>query len=298
MLYFASDGHIGMGGLDIFRAVPQTGGSWLVQNMRPPINSNADDFGITFEREAERGLFSSARKGRGADDLFSFELPPLVFSITGLVKDEKTGQPVPAETGNAGDFKFSLRPEVDYIFLASAKGYLNGKEKETTRGQDKSREFMATIVLTPIDRPIELPNIFYDFGKWDLRPESMVSLDKLVETLNDNPNITIELMSHTDSRDTEEYNLDLSQKRAQSVVDYLIAKGIERERLTARGYGEASPKVVDALIVQESPFLRAGATLTEQYINALQSDEQKEIAHQINRRTEFRVLRTDYVPAK
>ena len=302
-----------MGGLDIFRAVPQTGGSWLVQNMRPPINSNADDFGITFEREAEKGLFSSARKGRGADDLFSFELPPLVFSITGLVKDEKTGQPVPAatvqliasdganmqaETGNAGDFKFSLRPEVDYIFLASAKGYLNGKEKETTRGQDKSREFMATIVLTPIDRPIELPNIFYDFGKWDLRPESMVSLDKLVETLNDNPNITIELMSHTDSRDTEEYNLDLSQKRAQSVVDYLIAKGIERERLTARGYGEASPKVVDALIVQESPFLRSGATLTEQYINALQSDEQKEIAHQINRRTEFRVLRTDYVPAK
>ncbi|MCU0366358.1 MAG: OmpA family protein, partial [Bacteroidales bacterium] len=246
ILYFASDGHIGMGGLDIFRAVPQTGGRWLVQNMRPPINSNADDFGITFEREAERGLFSSARKGRGADDLFSFEMPPLVFSITGLVKDEKTGQPVPAatvqliasdganmqaETGSAGDFKFSLRPEVDYIFLASAKGYLNGKEKETTRGQDKSREFMATIVLTPIDRPIELPNIFYDFGKWDLRPESMVSLDKLVETLNDNPNITIELMSHTDSRDTEEYNLDLSQKRAQSVVEYLIAKGIERERL-------------------------------------------------------------------
>ena len=313
ILYFASDGHIGMGGLDIFRAVPQTGNRWLVQNMRPPINSNADDFGITFEREAEKGLFSSARKGRGADDLFSFEMPPLVFSITGLVKDEKTGQPVPAatvqliasdganmqaETGSTGDFKFSLRPEVDYIFLASAKGYLNGKEKETTRGQDKSRDFMATIVLTPIDRPIELPNIFYDFGKWDLRPESMVSLDKLVETLNDNPNITIELMSHTDSRDTEEYNLDLSQKRAQSVVEYLIAKGIERERLTARGYGEASPKVVDAQIVQESPFLRAGATLTEQYINGLQSDEQKEIAHQINRRTEFRVLRTDYVPAK
>lgn len=313
ILYFASDGHIGMGGLDIFRAVPQTGGRWLVQNMRPPINSNADDFGITFEREAEKGLFSSARKGRGADDLYSFELPPLVFSITGLVKDEKTGQPVTAatvqliasdganmqaETGSTGDFRFSLRPEVDYIFLASAKGYLNGKEKETTRGQDKSRDFMATIVLTPIDRPIELPNIFYDFGKWDLRPESMVSLDKLVETLNDNPNITIELMSHTDSRDTEEYNLDLSQKRAQSVVEYLIARGIERERLTAMGYGEASPKVVDALLAQESPFLRQGATLTEQYINALQSDEQKEIAHQINRRTEFRVLKTDYVPAK
>jgi peptidoglycan-associated lipoprotein len=311
-LYFASDGHIGMGGLDIFRAIPQAGNSWIVNNMRPPLNSPADDFGITFEKDAEKGIFSSSRKGRGVDDLYTFEMPPLLFSITGLVRDEKSGQPVQGatvqliasdganmqtETGNAGDFRFSLRPEVDYIFLASKRGFLNGKEKETTRGQDKSREFMATILLTPIDRPIELPNIFYDFGKWDLRPESMVSLDKLVETLNDNPNVTIELMSHTDSRDTEEYNMDLSQKRAQSVVDYLIGKGIASDRLTARGYGEGSPKVVDAVIMTDAPFLRSGATLSEQYINSLASDEQKEIAHQINRRTEFRVLRTDYVPA-
>ncbi|MDZ7635094.1 MAG: OmpA family protein [Bacteroidales bacterium] len=313
ILYFASDGHIGMGGLDMFRAVPQSGSGWIVQNMRPPINSPADDFGITFEKEAEKGIFSSSRKGRGVDDMYTFEMPPLLFSITGLVRDEKSGQPVQGatlqliasdganmqtETGNAGDFKFSLRPEVDYIFLASKKGFLNGKEKETTRGQDKSREFMATILLTPIDRPIELPNIFYDFGKWDLRPESMVSLDKLVETLNDNPNVTIELMSHTDSRDTEEFNLDLSQKRAQSVVDYLIGKGIAADRLTARGYGETSPKIVDPAIMQDAPFLRSGATLSEQYINSLASDEQKEIAHQINRRTEFRVTRTDYVPAQ
>jgi len=312
-LYFASDGHIGMGGLDLFKAVPQSGSGWIVQNMRPPINSPSDDFGITFEKDAEKGIFSSSRKDRGVDDMYTFEMPPLLFSITGLVRDEKSGQPVQGatvqliasdganmqtETGNAGDFKFSLRPEVDYIFLASKKGFLNGKEKETTRGQDKSREFMATILLTPIDRPIELPNIFYDFGKWDLRPESMVSLDKLVETLNDNPNVTIELMSHTDSRDTEEFNLDLSQKRAQSVVDYLIGKGIAADRLTARGYGETSPKIVDAAIMVDSPFLRSGATLNEQYINTLASDEQKEIAHQINRRTEFRVTRTDYVPAQ
>lgn len=312
-LYFASDGHIGMGGLDIFKAAPQGGDSWLVQNMRAPVNSPADDFGIVFERDAEKGIFSSARKGRGDDDLYTFEMPPLLFSVTGLVRDEKSGQPVQGaavqliasdganmqtETGAAGDFKFTLRPEVDYIFLASKKGFLNGKEKETTRGQDKSREFMATIQLTPIDRPIELPNIFYDFGKWDLRPESMVSLDKLVETLNDNPNVTIELMSHTDSRDTEEFNLDLSQKRAQSVVDYLIGRGIAADRLTAKGYGETSPKVVDEEIVKNSPFLRAGATLTEPFINGLASEEEKEIAHQINRRTEFRVLRTDYEPAR
>ncbi len=312
-LYFASDGHIGMGGLDIFSATPQGGDSWLVQNMKAPVNSPADDFGIVFERDADKGIFSSARKGRGDDDLYTFEMPPLLFSVTGLVRDEKSGQPVQGaavqliasdganmqtETGAAGDFKFSLRPEVDYIFLASKKGYLNGKEKETTRGQDKSREFMATIQLTPIDRPIELPNIFYDFGKWDLRPESMVSLDRLVETLNDNPNVTIELMSHTDSRDTEEFNLDLSQKRAQSVVDYLIGRGIVADRLTARGYGETSPKVVDEEIMKNAPFLRLGETLTEQFINGLASDEQKEIAHQVNRRTEFRVLRTDYEPAR
>lgn len=308
-LYFSSDGHIGMGGLDIFKATPQAADRWLVQNLKSPVNSNADDFGITFEDGAEKGLFSSTRKGRGDDDLYLFELPPLRFSITGLVRDEKTGQPVEGsvvqliasdganmqtETGSGGDFRFALQPDVDYIFLASKKGYLNGKQKETTRGQDKSREFMTTILLTAIDKPIELPNIFYDFGKWDLRPESMVSLDKLVETLNDNPTVTIELMSHTDSRDTEEYNLDLSQKRAQSVVDYLVARGIEAERLTAKGYGETNPKVVDAGIVKDAPFLKPGSSLTEQYINSLANDEQKEIAHQINRRTEFRVLRTDY----
>ena len=312
-LYFSSDGLIGMGGLDIFKAVAQPDNSWVVQNMKSPVNSSADDFGIIFENGNERGIFSSTRKGRGNDDLYAFEYPPLKFNITGLVKDEKTGAPITgstvlliasdgnnlqAETGASGDFKFVLKPDVDYIFLASKDGYLNGKEKETTKGQERSRDFMVTILLTAIDKPIELPNIFYDFGKWDLRPESMVSLDKLVETLTDNPKVTIELMSHTDSRDTEEYNYDLSQKRAQSVVQYLIEKGIEPERLSAKGYGESSPKVVDASIAAQSPFLRLGATLSEQYINNLANDEQREIAHQINRRTEFKVLRTDYESPK
>jgi len=312
-LYFASDGLIGMGGLDIFKAKPQPDDTWVVQNMKSPINSFSDDFGITFEGENERGIFSSTRKGRGNDDLYFFELPPLKFNVTGLVKDEKTGLPVSsstveliasdgnslqAETGTAGDFKFALKADVDYIFLASKKGYLKGKDKETTKGQEKSREFMVTIQLTPIDNPIELPNILYDFGKWDLRPESMVSLDKLVETLIDNNNVTIELMSHTDSRDTEAYNQDLSQKRAQVVVQYLIEKGIEAERLSPKGYGESTPKIVDQVIAGQNTFLKPGTPLTEQYINTLSNDEQKELAHQINRRTEFRVLRTDYVSPK
>jgi peptidoglycan-associated lipoprotein len=312
-LYFSSDGHIGMGGLDIFKAKPQPDGSWVVLNMKPPINSFADDFGITFEDENEKGIFSSTRKGKGNDDLYTFELPPLKFNVTGLVKDEKTGTSIQgsvvqliasdgsnlqAETGSGGDFKFNLKADVDYIFLASKNGYLNGKEKETTKGQDKSREFMVTILLTAIDRPIELPNILYDFDKWDLRPESMVSLDKLIETLILNPTVTIEIMSHTDTRNTEEYNMILSQKRAQSVVDYLVSKGIDIERLSAKGYGKSNTKIVDASISSQYPFLKAGTQLTEQFVNSLPNDEQKEIAHQINRRTEFKVLRTDYEPPK
>ncbi len=308
-LYFASDGHIGMGGLDIYKAEPQLDGGWIVSNLRYPINTFADDFAITFKGDEEMGLFSSTRKGRGNDELYTFELPPLKFSVKGLVKDEKTGEvisqaavqliasdgtTVRVESSDAGEFRFLLKQDVDYIFLASKQGYLNGKEKETTRGQDKSREFLTTIVMTSIDKPIELPNILYDFGKWDLRPESMVTLDKLVETLNDNPNVTIELMSHTDSRDTEEYNINLSQKRAQSVVDYLIMKGIEPERLLAKGYGESSPKVVDSEINSDYPFLPLEFILSESFIENLANDEQREIAHQINRRTEFKVLRTDY----
>lgn len=308
-LYFSSNGHIGMGGLDIFRAEPQPDGSWYIENLKYPINSFADDFAISFMGDEEKGLFSSTRKGRGNDEIYSFELPPLSFSVRGLVKDEKSGSAISAatvqliasdgttvrtETSGGGEFRFMLKQDVDYIFLASKQGYLNGKEKETTRGQDKSREFLTTIVMTSIDKPIELPNILYDFGKWDLRPESMVSLDKLVETLNDNPNVTIELMSHTDSRDTEEYNMNLSQRRAQSVVDYLIMKGIKPDRLSAKGYGESSPKLVDQEIASQYNFLRVGTVLDEQFINSLASEELKEIAHQVNRRTEFRVLRTDY----
>ena len=310
--YYSTEGLPGMGGLDIFKAVEQPNGTWVVENMKAPINSSADDFGISFEGNSAKGMFSSTRKGRQSDNLYAFELPPLKFSITGLIKDEETGAPIDNATvqliasdgsnmqttsNNGGEFSFSLKPDVDYIFLASKNGYLNGKEKESTKGQDKSRDYMITIQLNAIDKPIELPNILYDFGKWDLRPESMVSLDKLVETLNDNENITIELMSHSDSRDTEEYNLDLSQKRAQSVVDYLIEKGIAADRLTAKGYGESTPKVVTEDILSDAPFLKLGATLTESYINSLSTEEQKEIAHQINRRTEFQVVRTDYIPS-
>ena len=191
-----------------------------------------------------------------------------------------------------------LKPNTDYVFIASKQGYLNGKERETTKGLEKSTDFRTTIYLSPVDQVIELPNIFYDFAKWDLRPESMVSLDKLIETLNDNPNIIIELMSHTDSRGTNQDNDILSQKRAQSVVDYLISKGIASDRLKAQGYGESSPKVVDAKINADVKFLKVGQVLTEEFINSLPSVDLQEQAHQVNRRTEFKVLSTNYIPKK
>jgi peptidoglycan-associated lipoprotein len=309
-LYFSSDGHIGMGGLDIYKASLGDNARWTVENLRAPVNSPDDDFGIVFENDAERGFFSSSRKGRGNDELYSFFLPPLKFNITGVVKDEKTDRVIPGatvksigsdgitietETNNDGSFRFMLQPNTDYVFIASSERYLNGKERETTKGREKSTDFQATIYLSPVDQVIEIPNIFYDFARWDLRPESMVSLDNLVETLNDNPNVTIELMSHTDSRGTDQDNMVLSQRRAQSVVDYLISKGIASERLQAKGYGESQPKVVDEQIAEEYPFLNIGQELTEEFIESLPEDQQEQ-AHQVNRRTEFKVLRTDYIP--
>ncbi len=309
-LYFSSDSRIGMGGLDIYKAKKDELGNWIVENMRPPINSVEDDFGIAFEAESERGFFSSSRRGRGNDDIFSFVLPPLEFAVNGTVRDDRNnnilsgakvttvgsdGITIESTTGEEGAFRFMLKPSTDYVFIAGKEGYLRGKARESTKGLEQSKEFDVTIYLSSTERVIELPNIFYDFAKWDLRPESMVSLDNLVETLNDNPNVTIELMSHTDSRGTPADNLELSQKRAQSVVDYLISKGIAPDRLQARGYGESQPKVVDEKILESYDFLEPGDVLTESYINQLPV-EQQEQAHQINRRTEFKVLSTDYIP--
>jgi peptidoglycan-associated lipoprotein len=310
-LYFSSDSRVGLGGLDIFRAKKDAIGNWIVDNLKAPINSTEDDFGIVFESEMERGFFSSSRKGKGNDDIYSFVLPPLEFAVNGVVRDDRTnnllidakvtavgsdGITIEASTNENGAFRFMMKPSTDYVYIAGKEGYLKGKARESTKGLEQSREFDVTIYLSSIERVIELPNIFYDFAKWDLRPESMVSLDNLVETLNDNPNVTIELMSHTDSRGTPADNMELSQKRAQSVVDYLISKGIASERLQAKGYGESQPKIVDEKILQEyQGFLKLGDVLSESFIDQLPVVQQ-ERAHQINRRTEFRVLSTDYIP--
>jgi peptidoglycan-associated lipoprotein len=308
-LYFSSNGLIGMGGLDIFKARKTETGQWEIENMKYPVNSSADDFGIIFENERESGYFSSSRKGKGNDEIYSFLLPPLKFSIIGTVKNEKTDEVIPealvksigsdgltleTNTARDGSFRFTLKPGTDYVFIAEKKGFLKGKERESTKGLSQSTEFRTQIYLASVEVPIELENIFFDLDKANLRPESMVSLDRLVETLNDNPTIVIELGSHTDFRATDEYNNDLSRRRAQSVVNYLIEKGIARDRLVAKGYGESTPKVVDKKDNEAYPFLAVGTKLTEAYITSLGDEDQQEMANFLNRRTEFKVLREDY----
>jgi peptidoglycan-associated lipoprotein len=297
-----------MGGLDVFKAKPGPGGTWEIENMKYPVNSSSDDFGICFESEREAGFLTSTRKGR-SDDIYMFVLPPLRFSITGIVKDEKTDEPIEGATiksissdgvtlenttGDDGGFKFMLKPATDYVFLAEKPGYLKGKERETTKGKERSTDFTTTIYLPPTKGVIRIDNIFFDFNMATLRPESTVSLDKLVETLNDNPNITIELGSHTDYRGDDAFNMGLSERRAQSVVDYLISKGINQARLVSKGYGESTPKVVDKRDHEAYPFLSEGQELTESFIKSIEDEDLQELANFLNRRTEFRVLSEDF----
>ena len=311
-LYFSSDGHPGIGGLDIFRATLNDDGEWVVENMRYPMNSSSDDFGIIFEKEREAGYFSSRRRdpgARGGDNIYLFYLPPINFNIIGNVNDDKTQQPisnatvklvgsdgliVTQETDASGGFRFILNPNTDYVLIASKEGYLNGKGKETTRGLKESKDFITALSITSTAKPIELPNIFYDYDKWELRPESMAALDRLIEVLNDNPTIVIELGAHTDNRGTLDYNYDLSQKRAQSVVNYLIERGIPTQRLRAKGYAQSQPKMVDEQLAALHGFLPLGVKLDQSFIDTLSDEGQKDAIHQINRRTEFRVLSTDY----
>ena len=309
--YFSSDGHLGMGGLDIFMAIDMGNNNWKVENMKYPINSPADDFGIIFEATKERGYFSSNRAGgKGGDDIYQFNLPPIEFELSGVVRNQKNdeiianaevnligsdGTNTTIKTESDGSFKFILKPNTDYRIVTRRGGFLNGKGKESTKGLATSKKFKMDVFMSPDDSRIVLPNILYDFGKWDLRPESLVSLVLLVEILNDNPNITIEIGSHTDCRGSDDANMELSAKRAKSVVDFLITYGIDPDRLTSRGYGESQPKVIERKEAELYPFLRENDVLTESFINSLPTKEQQEIAHQINRRTDFGVTGRDYV---
>lgn len=307
VLYYSSDGRIGYGGLDIYKAELTPSGGWKVTNMGTPVNSASDDFGITFGK-GESGFFSSNRgDARGYDHIYSFELPELKILISGWVVD-RDDEPVPNAViriiGNDGSnqkqlakpdgsFSFPLNRGISYVMLAGAKGYLNSKQQFTSDIAEEDAEYGIDFVLAPINKPVVIDNIFYDFDKATLRPESKVALDSLADVLRDNPNVTIEMASHTDRKGTDEYNIDLSSRRAKSVIDYLISVGIAPDRLQSQGYGESRPKTITKKLARLYPMFKEGDVLTEDFILTLPEDNQI-IADQINRRTEFQVLSVDY----
>lgn len=308
LLYFSSDGHPGFGGLDMFKAtLNSTGDRWSVENLGLPMNSAGDDFGITFG-PGENGFFSSNRGDRkGYDHIYSFELPELKVTISGWVMD-KDEEPVPqavirivGDDGSNqkeiarddGSFSFKLERGVKYVMMAGAKGYLNVKQEFESDSAEEDADYAVDFILASISKPQVVENIFYDFDKATLRPESKQALDEMAQMLRDNPNVTIEMGSHTDRHGTDAYNADLSDRRAKSVVDYLIAAGIAPDRLKWQGYGESRPKTVTKRINREYPQFPEGTILNEEYILTLDEAGQ-EAADQINRRTEFQVTSIDY----
>ncbi|MCC8037737.1 MAG: OmpA family protein [Bacteroidales bacterium] len=307
VLYFSSNGHPGMGGLDIFRAELQPSGGWKVENMGSPINSSADDFGITFDA-GESGYFSSNRgDGRGYDHIYSFVKPDLEIWLSGWVMD-RDEEPIPGAVirivgddgtmqkevaRDDGAFRFPLQRGVRYVMMAGAKGFLNARQEFTSDSAEEDAEYGVDFILASINKPVVIENIFYDFDKATLRPESKEALDEMAQVMRDNPNITIEMASHTDRWGDDAYNLALSHRRAKSVIDYLISVGIAEDRLQYQGYGESRPKTITKKLAREHPQFQEGDVLNEEYVEKLSSEDQ-EVADQINRRTEFQVLSIDY----
>lgn len=309
-LYFSSTGLAGMGGLDIFSANSENG-NWSVNNLKSPINSPGDDFGIMFSAPSTGYISSNREGGVGSDDIYAFVMPPPNFAVFGRVYDTDTkenitgatvelfgsdGTSLSVKTEGPGTYRYQLKPGVKYKLSASFTGYLTKFAEVTTVGIDESKDFEENFdfPLKSTARPITLPEIFYDLDKSTLRPESKKALDGLVSTLNENPTITVKLTSHTDLRATDAYNVALSGRRAKSVVDYLIKNGIDKERLSWEGKGETTPKEVENN-EEYLPF-KQGDKLTPDFIGKLDSNSLREKAHQYNRRTEFEVLSTDYVP--
>ena len=336
-LYFSSDGHEGMGGLDIYIAKLRekvivnsekfataqdsltetaeanyslfTDHFYLIEHPGYPLNSQGDDFGMTFEGLKNQGYFCSNRgDGKGWDHIYSFYNPEIIQTVKGWVYEQDGYELTAAQVymvGNDGtnlklsvkgdgSFTQEIKAGVDYVFLGTCKGFLNHQEQLRVEPVKESEEYVLQFPLASITAPVLIDNIFYDFDKATLRPESTEALDQLVKLLNENPHVTIELSAHTDYKGSDQYNERLSQRRAESVVKYLIAHGIASDRLTPKGYGESKPKTIKRKVAEKYPFLKEKDVLTEEFIKTLEDAEQQEQCNQLNRRTEFRVLRTTY----
>jgi outer membrane protein OmpA-like peptidoglycan-associated protein/tetratricopeptide (TPR) repeat protein len=316
-LYFSSNGHEGMGGLDIYfvegeklkmNAEELATARLSIEHPGYPLNSAGDDFGMTFEGMLNKGYFCSNRgDGKGWDHLYSFYNPEIVQTVKGWVYEQdgyelpeglvymvgNDGTNLKVSVKGDGSFTQVIKPGVDYVFLGTCKGFLNHQEHLRVEPVEESQEYVLQFPLASITAPVLIENIHYDFDKATLRPESTEALDKLVQLLNENPNVTIELSAHCDYKGSAEYNKRLAQRRAESVVKYLTEHGIAADRLTPVGYGKEKPKTIRRKLTERYPFLKENDVLTEDFIKTL-TEEQQEQCNQLNRRTEFIVLRTTY----
>ena len=309
-LYFSSNGHPGLGGLDIFIAKVGKDRRYHLSHPGFPLNSQGDDFGMTFEGPYNRGFFSSNRgDGRGWDHIYSFENPEITQTVKGWVY-EMDGYELPSATvycigddgtnerialHSDGSFTKLLNPGVTYLFMATCKGYLNHQEEiKALPNPRESTDSTLQFALANISAPTLIDNIFYDFNKATLRDSSKTALDHLVALLKENGNVTIELSAHCDYKGSAEYNKRLSQRRAEAVVAYLIQHGIAADRLTPVGYGKEKPKIIKKKLTEKYKWLKEGDVLTPEFIQKLKDKSKEEICNQLNRRTEFTVLRTTY----
>ncbi len=309
-LYFSSNGHPGLGGLDIFIAKVGKDRRYHLSHPGFPLNSQGDDFGMTFEGPYNRGFFSSNRgDGRGWDHIYSFENPEITQTVKGWVY-EMDGYELPSATvycigddgtnerltvHSDGSFTKVLTPGVTYLFMATCKGYLNHQEEiKALPNPRESTDSTLQFALANISAPTLIDNIFYDFNKATLRDSSKTALDHLVVLLKENGNVTIELSAHCDYKGSAEYNKRLSQRRAEAVVAYLIQHGIAADRLTPVGYGKEKPKIIKKKLTEKYKWLKEGDVLTPEFIQKLKDKSKEEICNQLNRRTEFTVLRTTY----
>jgi len=329
-LYYSTDGKPGMGGWDIWRV--KLGPDGLpegdAEHMEYPINTSRDDYHLIFESEkSERGFLSSNRGAGTLDDIYAVFKTPTKFNLEGVVRNSNTGEPVPlvvvrlegsdgtsviSNTDNDGYYKFDkdqLNSDVNYQLNFEKKQYLNSSADVTTIGVPLSafqyipseKHFLHTLTVNktidPIEKPIVLPNVLFDLAKWDLRPEAMVALDSVVTILKENPQVVLELRSHTDYRGSDKANETLSQNRADTCVSYLVSKGINPQRLVARGMGETEPfEMPKSYDGYGAGTFEAGVVLSEKFITSLAQPDKQEVANQINRRTDIKVLRTDFVP--
>lgn len=309
--YFSTDGRIGMGGLDIFKATKSKDGSYKVENLQFPMNSSGNDFGIVFNPFTKSGYFSSSRIYAKGDDIYQFYIKPLDLTLKGYVINDvnhaylpdvdveitgSDGSKKTVKTTDQGMFTIKLHENIDYIIVTSKKNFLKATGSISTKGiVEDGKVFETEIYMKPSVGYVKIPNIRYDFADTTLRDESKIALDELIDILKINPTIVIELSANTDFRGSDKNNLKLSQGRANSVVAYLVAHGVKKQRLVAKGNGESKPLEVDELSAQKYPFLKAGDVLSESFILKLPTTEEQEICHELNRRTEFRVLRSDYI---